>query len=693
MKLSRRIVGPCLLLGASAFAGCAGDLASDSGNPDDSVGNDGTEQSGDQSSDTGAKPAGLPPAQTARHIVKFKDSKIPLKSLSLDQRMNVLKDNLLHVERSGGVVKKLLGRINAVSAELTSDQVTQLMANDQVEFIERDPIREVLGPVKKDIRPLSEQVPYGITMVQATQLSDSAAGNRKICITDTGYDATHPDLRARTATNLSGVDNDGEGNDTGNWYQDGAGHGSHVSGTISATGGNGIGVVGIMPNNTINIHMVKVFNDDGNWAYGSDMIAAIEQCVNAGANVISMSLGGPEQSNAERQAFEEASAAGVLSIAAAGNDGNTSFSYPASYDVVMSVAAIDSSKRLASFSQRNSQVEIAAPGVGVLSTTGGGYQAWDGTSMATPHVSGVAALVWSLHPNCTNVDVRNALNSTAQDLGSTGRDTSYGYGLVQAKAASDYLSTQGCGGDNPPPPPPPPPPPSNGTELTNGVAKTGLSGAKGSTQGFFINVPGGATSLTISTSGGSGDADLYMKAGSAPTLTSYDCRPYKSGNSESCTVPSPAAGTYYVMLNGYSSYSGVSLTGSYTTSPGGGTCDTATYTATDVPKNIPDNDSAGVRSTINVSLNKPIGTLTLNTNITHTYRGDLVATLIGPDGTQYLLSNRSGGSADNLVLSGTIPSAAGKQSGGNWQLLVQDLAARDVGKINSFSLTIAPNCN
>ena len=181
MKLSRRIVGPCLLVGASAFAGCAGDLATDSGNPDDSIGSDGTEQTGskgDQSEGSKGTAAGLPPAQTARHIVKFKDGAIPLKSLSLDQRMNIARDNLLHIEHTGGIVKKLLGRINAVSAELTAAQINDLMASDKVEYIERDPIREPLGPVKKDIHPLAEQVPYGITMVQATQLSDANAGNR-----------------------------------------------------------------------------------------------------------------------------------------------------------------------------------------------------------------------------------------------------------------------------------------------------------------------------------------------------------------------------------------------------------------------------------------------------------------------------------------------------------------------------------
>jgi PKD repeat protein len=159
-----------------------------------------------------------------------------------------------------------------------------------------------------------------------------------------------------------------------------------------------------------------------------------------------MSLGGSGQSAAERQAFANSYAQGMLHIAAAGNGGNSSMSYPASYDAVVSVAAVDSRENKASFSQYNSQVEIAAPGVGVNSTwNNNGYKSISGTSMATPHVSGVAALVWSHFPNCTNQQVRDALNATAKDKGTAGRDTSYGYGIVQAKAAYDYLAGGQCG--------------------------------------------------------------------------------------------------------------------------------------------------------------------------------------------------------------------------------------------------------
>jgi subtilisin family serine protease len=110
-----------------------------------------------------------------------------------------------------------------------------------------------------------------------------------------------------------------------------------------------------------------------------------------------MSLAGQISSKTEQAKFDELNAQGILSIAAAGNDGNTAFSYPVSYSSVISVAAIDSSKVVASFSQRNSQV-ISAPGMGVRSTISGGYVSWDGTSMACPHVSAVAALIWSDKP-------------------------------------------------------------------------------------------------------------------------------------------------------------------------------------------------------------------------------------------------------------------------------------------------------
>jgi hypothetical protein len=103
-----------------------------------------------------------------------------------------------------------------------------------------------------------------------------------------------------------------------------------------------------------------------------------------------------------------------------------------------------------------------------------------------------------------------------------------------------------------------------GNTLTNGVPVTGISGATGSQQFWTMTVPAGATNLVIQTSGGTGDADLYVRFGSAPNLTTYDCRPFTSGNAETCTFPAPSAGTWHVMLNGYAAYSGLSLVGSYT---------------------------------------------------------------------------------------------------------------------------------
>jgi serine protease len=206
-----------------------------------------------------------------------------------------------------------------------------------------------------------------------------------------------------------------------------------------------------------------------------------------------------------------------------------------------------------------------------------------GTSMASPHVAGVAALVWSHHPLCTNAQIRNVLAVTAEDLGTAGRDNSYGYGLVRTKTAVDYITQTGCdgsgsggggGGEEPP---------VGDNELTKGVALTNLSGATSSNTYYTFTVPAGATNLTFNMSGGSGDADIYVKFGSQPTSSSYDCRPYKGGNAESCSFATPQAGTYHVMINGYSAYSGVSLVADYTAASGGGGGSTgATLTETNI---------------------------------------------------------------------------------------------------------------
>ncbi|WP_439828295.1 S8 family peptidase [Aeromonas enteropelogenes] len=344
-------------------------------------------------------------------------------------------DSVLAQSRGmGGELALVLKEQNALALWLPSTAVTALARNPNVLWVEPDAKRYASA----------ETLPYGIPMVQAPQLSDAAAGEVLVCIIDSGYSGNHPDLPH--GAQVQGSDNAG----TGSWSSDENGHGTHVAGTIAAVGGNDMGVVGVLPNQSVPLHIIKVFGANG-WAYTSNLVGALNACQQTMSSrgftrmVINMSLGGSVPSKTEERAFNQAYSQNVLSVAAAGNAGNTSKSYPASYSSVVSVAAIDANKQLAYFSQRNDQVELAAPGVSVMSTVPGGYAYYSGTSMATPHVVGVAALVWSQRLECSNDQLRQTLRLSSQDLGAAGRDNSYGYGLVQAKAAADRLAL-GCDG-------------------------------------------------------------------------------------------------------------------------------------------------------------------------------------------------------------------------------------------------------
>jgi thermitase len=252
-------------------------------------------------------------------------------------------------------------------------------------------------------------------------------GGARVGIIDTGIDAAHPDLagkRAGCATSYT----------AGTLIQNGVctddnGHGTHVAGTISANTNNLAGVAGVAFNAPLVI--CKALATPA----GTGLTSDIANCLNwtsqqAGVKVISMSLGGGESATL-RTAVQNANARGVLLIAAAGNDGDATLNYPAAYSEVVSVAATDNRDQRASFSNANSDVEIAAPGVNVESTyLGGSYLSLSGTSMATPHVSGVASLLFFRTPTATAAQVRSSLTAAVDDLGPAGRDSSFGFGRV-----------------------------------------------------------------------------------------------------------------------------------------------------------------------------------------------------------------------------------------------------------------------
>jgi serine protease len=188
-----------------------------------------------------------------------------------------------------------------------------------------------------------------------------------------------------------------------------------------------------------------VFNNQGQFT-ASGLVAAMNECKNGGADIISMSLGGPNSSNAERRAIDNLTNEGILLVAAAGNSGNEEnpVEYPSSYDNVMSIAAMDSDSRIARFSTHNTQVSVAGPGVKVLSLTGSrtnSYSEFSGTSMATPHVAGVAALLMAEFTSKSAADIREALERSATDFGACGKDRLHGHGLVDAMAAANFLET------------------------------------------------------------------------------------------------------------------------------------------------------------------------------------------------------------------------------------------------------------
>jgi subtilisin family serine protease len=309
-------------------------------------------------------------------------------------------------------------------------------ANRSVQYVPNDVVFASGAPI-----PLTYGAAWGLKAIKADQAWDTTQGDAsvKVAVIDTGVDMAHPDLQAnldtRGALNVL---------EAGRPVDDDFGHGTHVAGIIAAVGDNKLGLLGVAPKTKV--MPIRVLGVDGSGSV-LDLVAAIDHAVAQGAKVINMSLGSPDRSQIEAEAIQRAQAAGVVVVAAAGNEATTGnyLEYPASYPGVLSVAAVGPDMKRAPFSNFNSSVSIAAPGVDIFSTlptrfgktTPFGYLS--GTSMAAPMVAGAAALVFAVHPNWTADQVMTKLKRTARDMAvndeTPGFSTFFGEGLVDAAEA------------------------------------------------------------------------------------------------------------------------------------------------------------------------------------------------------------------------------------------------------------------
>lgn len=257
--------------------------------------------------------------------------------------------------------------------------------------------------------------------------------NIEIAIVDTGVDLDHPDLKNRLVKGFNLIDENREPDDDN-------GHGTHVAGIIASETNNSEGTAGMTWYNKI--MPVKAMGAKG---YGTtfDIARGIIWAVDHGADVINLSLGNYQPSNMLEEAVTYAFSKNVLMVSAAGNDGSNQPTYPSAYPEVLSVAAIDYNGNRASFSNYGDYIDIAAPGVSIPSTYfNKQYAALSGTSMAAPHVAGLAALIFSANPELTNKQVMNIIRKSAIDLGEQGKDVDYGNGLIDVNSALQKAESQ-----------------------------------------------------------------------------------------------------------------------------------------------------------------------------------------------------------------------------------------------------------
>ncbi|MBL7669221.1 MAG: S8 family peptidase [Bdellovibrionaceae bacterium] len=434
--------------------------------------------------------------------------------------------------------------------EMTEDQARALATHTNIAYVEKDQIVTIntnraesqLG--EQLVRQLVNQsgVTWGLDRIDQASLPlnqtysfESEAGRGvNAYVIDTGIMMTHEEFQGRAVSGFDLVDNDRDATDCN-------GHGTHVAGTIGSLH------YGVAKN--VNLVGVRVL-DCGGSGTNSGVIAGVEWVTknHVSPAVANMSLGGPI-SKALEDAIAASIQSGVTYVVAAGNENRSAcLGSPARLSSAIKVGSSTSRDERSSFSNFGECVDIFAPGSDITSTwwtSNTTTHTISGTSMAAPHGAGVVALYLSRSPTAMPAEVKAALLKGS----AVGKVVSAGTGSPNRLLNTQFLSGV--------------PPIGNESQLKNGVRTSLISLDRGEEKYFSFSVPTNKRSLTIEISGGTGDADLFVKFGEKATLAKYDCRPYRGGNSEKCVFNSPTAGVYYIMLNGYSSSSGLVLKGTY----------------------------------------------------------------------------------------------------------------------------------
>ncbi|MFG1953849.1 proprotein convertase P-domain-containing protein [Micromonospora sp. NPDC048830] len=558
------------------------------------------------------------------------------------------------VGRHGGTVERTYqNALRGFEARMSAAQARRLAADPSVKYVQQNHTVTLAGTQSPTPSWGLDRIDQRNLPLNSSYTYPNTGSGVKAYIIDTGIRFSHSDFGGRAVSGFDAID--------GGAADDCNGHGTHVAGTV---GGTSYGVA-----KTVNLVGVRVLDCGGSGTY-AQVIAGIDWVTGDHAAgqpaVANMSLGGGFD-QATNDAVTRSIADGVSYAVAAGNEtaSDACGKSPASTPNAITVGATESNDARASYSNIGTCLDIFAPGSGITSawyTSDSATNTISGTSMASPHVAGAAALVLTASPSYTPQQVRDKLVNDATN------------GVVTSPGTGSPNKLLYVGNIVPP------------------------------TQDFSISVspnsgsvnPGSSVTATVGTTTTIGSPQtVSLSASGLPTGATATFSPSSvtSGSSAALTISttgSTAPGTYAVTITGRGTVT--TNTTSYTLTVNGPPGCSQTN-GTDVT--IPDNTTVESSITISGCSGNASATSTVAVDIVHTYIGDLVVTLVAPDGTGYVLHNRAGGAADNINQTFTV-NLSSEVANGTWKLRVQDAAGGDTGYINSWTLNLTgdgtPGC-